>query len=209
MNKTNNDIQCCVTHCERPLDQSYWNTQWETNTTGWDIGYASPAITKFMEGYANKKDKILIPGCGNAYEAEFLLSKGFSDITLIDIAQKAVEMLKEKFAGKQQVNVLCEDFFQHQGNYDIIIEQTFFCAIPPVRRNEYVKKAASLLNDGGRIIGLLFDRTFEQQGPPFGGCPCEYKPIFNPDFVINKMEKCHNSIPQRADTELFIHLIKK
>lgn len=202
------NVQCCVTQCENPLDQAYWNTRWQNKEMGWDIGYASPAITEYMAQYSNKNAAILIPGCGNAYEAEYLVVNGFTNITLIDIAPKAVEVLNAKFINIPQITVLCEDFFQHQGNYDLIIEQTFFCAIPPDRRKEYAEKAASLLNENGKIIGMLFDTTFEKQGPPFGGCPCEYKPIFEPHFSIKTMEKCYNSIPPRADSEVFINLIK-
>lgn len=209
MSKEENDIACCVTQCENPLDQTYWNERWQKNETGWDLGKASPAITDYMTQYRDKKAAILIPGCGNAYETEFLIDHGFTNITLIDIAPKAVEALKEKFADKPQINVLCEDFFNHQGSYDLIIEQTFFCAIPPVRRKEYSGKTASLLNENGKIIGVLFDKQFNQPFPPFGGCPCEYKPIFEPYYTIKTMDKCYNSIPSRANSEVFINLIKK
>ena len=207
--KIENEIQCCVTHCDNPIDQKYWNARWEKSETGWDIGYASPAITEYLKQYSNKNAAILIPGCGNAYEAAFLVENGFTDITLIDIAPKAVEMLKKNFTNSPQVKIICEDFFLHEGKYDLIVEQTFFCAIPPSRRKEYANKAFDLLNDKGKIIGLLFDRNFEQQGPPFGGCPCEYKPIFEPYFRIKIMETCYNSIPARTNTEVFINLEKK
>ncbi|WP_231576788.1 hypothetical protein [Sphingobacterium sp. IITKGP-BTPF85] len=36
------------------LDQNYWNTKWQNNQTGWDIGYASPAITAYMAQYLIK-----------------------------------------------------------------------------------------------------------------------------------------------------------
>jgi SAM-dependent methyltransferase len=203
------EIQCCITHCEIPLDQDYWNERWQKNETGWDTGMPSPAITTFMDQYPNKDAAILIPGCGNAHEVAYLLAHGFSHITLLDIAPQAVELLKEKFSGSPQVKVLCEDFFTHEGQYDLIIEQTFFCAIPPFRRKEYVEKAASLLRENGKIIGVLFDKEFNQPYPPFGGCACEYKPVFESHFLIRKMEKCYNSIPSRAETELFIHLDKQ
>lgn len=207
--KEEQNMQCCISQCDRPLDQAYWNSLWEKEETGWDIGKASPAIADYMAQYPLKEASILLPGCGNAYEAEYLIANGFAHITLIDIAPKAVESLKLKFAHLPQVRVMCEDFFLHQGKYDVIIEQTFFCAIPPNRMKEYAEKAASLLKENGKIIGVLFDRTFGHQGPPFGGCPCKYKPLFEPHFAIHKMEKCYNSIPQRADTEVFIHLIKQ
>jgi SAM-dependent methyltransferase len=190
------------------LDQSYWNTRWEKGETGWDIGYAAPAITQYMMQYTDKSAAILIPGCGNAYEAEWLEKQGFTNITLIDIAPKAAEQLNEKFQYIAAIKVLCEDFFQHKGKYDLLIEQTFFCAIPPIRRKEYVQKAASLLKPNGKIIGVLFDKIFEQPGPPFGGSADEYRSLFDPSFIIHTMDRCYNSIPPRSGSELFIHLRK-
>ncbi len=209
MTQANNKEQCCVTQCDRPLDQSFWNAQWQSEPTGWDIGHPAPAIKGYIDQYTNKDAAILIPGCGSAYEAEYLLAQGFTNIHLIDIAPAAVELLQQKFAGHPEIHVACTDYFHHVGKYDLIIEQTFFCAIAPERRGEYAAKAADLLREKGRIAGLLFDRKFEQPGPPFGGCPCEYKPVFEPYFDLKVMAKCDNSIAPRAGTELFILFIKK
>jgi len=191
------------------IGQNFWNDLWQKNETGWDIGQASPAITLYMTQYMAKNSAILIPGCGNAHEAEFLVETGFTNITLIDIAPKAVEKLQEKFSNKPQVKILCEDFFEHQGNYDLIIEQTFFCAIPPIKRNEYAKKMASILNPGGKIIGVLFNKNFNQPLPPFGGSPGVYDSIFKPYFSIKTMEECYNSIPARSQSEVFIIFLRK
>lgn len=187
-------------------DQSFWNAHWQEGRTGWDIGYASPAITEYMDQYANKDAAIFIPGCGNAYEAEYLVKKGFTNITLVDIAPKAVENLQAKFKEIPAVRVICQDFFGHQGHYDLMLEQTFFCAIPPKRRNDYVDKAFDLLNQKGKLAGVLFNRPFEREGPPFGGNKKEYQQLFERRFVIEKMETCYNSIPSRADHEVFIEM---
>lgn len=208
MDKQEKELECCVTQCDLPLDETYWNTQWENGTTRWDIGYASPAITAYMDQYPNKSAAILIPGCGNAYEAAYLAAQGFTDITLIDIAPAAVALLREKFETIRTVKVINGDFFEHQGQYDLMIEQTFFCALEPKMRKTYAQKAADLLKTNGKIVGLLFDRTFEKKGPPFGGCPCEYKPFFEPYFTVKCMDECANSIPERAKTEVFINLVK-
>ena len=193
---------------ENSLNQDFWNKRWENQQTGWDIGYASPAIVEYMKHYPNKDAAILIPGCGNAYEAESMLEMGFTHITLMDIADIAVERLIEKFRFTDRIQVLCEDFFQHQGTYDLIVEQTFFCAHLPERREELAQKAASLLNDNGKMIGLLFNREFEKQGPPFGGRREDYIPLFETYFSKVHMEECYNSIPPRAGAELFIQLWK-
>jgi len=191
------------------LDASFWNARWQNGQTGWDIGFAAPAITSFMQQLNNKNVAILIPGCGNAYEAEFLLANGFTNITLIDIAEEAVNRLKEKFKNEHHIRILCQDYFNHQGNYDIIIEQTFFCAQVLERRNEYVQKTASLLNNNGILIGVLFNVVFEKEGPPFGGNKNEYQQLFEKEFIIKTLEPCYNSIAPRAGNELFIHFIKK
>lgn len=193
---------------ENQLDQSFWNNRWENQQTGWDIGMASPAITNYMLQYPNKNAAILIPGCGNAHEAEWLLQNGFSNITLIDIAPKAVELLQKRYAKHPEIKVILGDFFDHLGQYDLMIEQTFFCAIDPNLRVQYVTHTSALLKPTGKIIGVLFNTDFEKAGPPFGGNIAEYNALFEAGFTIKKMENCYNSIKPRTNTEVFIHLIK-
>jgi len=193
---------------DNQLDQNFWNTRWENKETGWDIGYASPALSEFAASYPNKNAAVLIPGCGNAYEAEMLLAKGFRDITLVDIAPIAVARLQQKFEDKPEIKVICSDFFQHKGQYDLMLEQTFFCALPPSYRKKYVAQATQLIKPGGQLVGLLFDIDFAKAGPPFGGHEAEYRELFAPNFTIATMEACHNSIPPRAGSELFIQLLR-
>ncbi len=191
------------------LDKSFWNYRWENRLTGWDIGYASPAIARYLDQYPNRDAAVLIPGCGNAHEAIYLIELGFSNINLLDIAPKAVQILEQKFEKYPQVKVFGEDFFDHQGCYDLIIEQTFFCTMPLERRSEYVKKMVSLLNNQGKIVGLLFDKIFEHQGPPFGGTAAEYSTLFEPYFELKTLSSCYNSITPREKSELFVNFIKK
>ncbi|HET8572815.1 MAG TPA: methyltransferase domain-containing protein [Edaphocola sp.] len=204
MNTANHNLD----HTPGP-GQQFWEEKWQSHTTGWDIGHASPPIVQYFRQYPNKNAAVLIPGCGNAYEAVSLAERGFTNITLLDIAPKAVDLLRERFKGCHAVTILCEDFFRHQGSYDIIIEQAFFCAIPPRKRPDYVAQCHSLLRHKGNITGLLFDRTFDRQGPPFGGSETEYRTLFSPCFDIKTMAECYNSIAPRAGSELFIDLVKK
>lgn len=193
---------------EKLLDQEYWDKQYLCNATGWDLGEVSPPIKEYIDTLENKNSSILIPGCGNSYEAEYLLSKGFTNITLIDIAPTLVENLRNKFKKNPNVKIVLGDFFEHQGEYDLIIEQTFFCALPPTMREEYGLKMHQLLAQKGKLMGLLFDKTFEG-GPPFGGSKGEYEQLFKNYFDFITMEPCHNSIPPRANSELFIEFQKK
>jgi len=191
------------------LNADFWNHRWKSGLTGWDIGYASPPLVEYMSQYEDKSVSILIPGCGNSYEAENLLSKGFDNITLIDISEELTNRLRERFKKTPQVKVIYEDFFNHVGQYDLILEQTFFCAQILERREEYVRHVASLLKKGGRLVGVLFNVDFGKEGPPFGGDENEYRKLFSDLFDIRVMSPCYNSIPPRAGSELFVVMVKK
>jgi SAM-dependent methyltransferase len=198
------DLNCCVNPEEPTLDANYWNNQYVANTTGWDLGMPSPPLAALIDGLENKSMRILIPGCGNAYEAQYLLDLGFEKITLIDIAADLVKKLQDKFANNANIRVVLGDFFDHEGGYDLILEQTFFCALPPFMREKYVQKMHTLLSDHGQLAGLLFNREFEKQGPPFGGSENEYKTLF-PMFGLEiiEIETAKNSITPRANSEVF------
>ncbi len=196
------DLKCCVVSCEQPIDANYWESQYVAQTTKWDLGTISPPIQEFINTITNKDCSILIPGCGNSYEAEYLLENGFSNITVIDIAPSPVVALTKKNANNPNIKIIQGDFFSHSGQYDCIIEQTFFCAIPPFMRQKYMWKMHQLLAENGILFGLFFNREFES-GPPFGGSQKEYEALFKNAFRIQKMEIAQNSISPRANSELF------
>lgn len=202
-----NEDKCCVVTCDLPLNQTYWNNQYQSHTTGWDLGEVSPPIKSYIDKLQNKNCAILIPGCGNAYEAEYLLQQGFTNITIIDIAPKLVENLKNIYINNDTITVILGDFFEHQGEYDLILEQTFFCALPPFMRQKYVVKMHQLLSKTGILSGLLFNRNFEVS-PPFGGNQSEYEILFKDAFIFQNLVLATNSIKKREGTELFFEFQK-
>lgn len=204
---TDNQDKCCVVTCDLPLDKTYWDNQYLANATGWDLGQVSPPIKSYIDTIENKDAKILIPGCGNTYEATYLLQQGFTNVTVIDIAPTLIENLRLIYSDNSNINIILGDFFAHEGTYDYIIEQTFFCALPPTMRQKYVWKMTRLLADNGKLVGLLFDREFEVS-PPFGGNQKEYEQLFNGAFKFNSIAKAQNSVAPRANTELFIEFQK-
>lgn len=191
------------------LDKTYWENRYKNNTTSWDIGYASSPITSYIEQLPNKNLKILIPGCGNGYEAEYLYKNGFNNIFVLDIAKSPLKNFKQRYPAFPSKNLICENFFTHNKTYDLILEQTFFCALPPKLRTNYVLKMHSLLHDKGKLAGLLFDFKLKDDGPPFGGDIVYYKKLFNSSFKIKTLKRCYNSIKPRQDNELFFIFEKK
>ena len=185
--------------------------RWQNKQTGWDLGAISPPIQSFIDGLADKNQRILIPGCGNAHEAVYLLEKGFTNITVVDIAPTLTELLThqlQRYVSAQKLTVICADFFELEGTYDLIIEQTFFCAIDTSLRARYAEQIKKLLTPKGRLVGLLFNRVFEG-GPPFGGIVDEYEGYFKPLFAEVSIKPCTNSAQPRAGSEVWVELIRK
>jgi len=191
------------------LDENFWNERYRSNETGWDLGQVSPPLKTYIDQLTNKNLRILIPGCGNSYEAEYLLEKGFTNITIIDIAPELVKRLQSKFRSNQNIKIILADFFTHKAEYDLILEQTFFCALDPKLRKNYAEAMKSVLAKGGKLAGVLFDTHFEKQGPPFGGSASEYHSLFQKSFELKIFEPCNNSFPKRAGSELFVVMVKK
>ena len=185
------------------LSANYWNKRYVNSENGWDLGAISLPIKEYIDQLTDTSISILIPGCGNGYEGEYLIEKGFQNVYLLDFAEEPLLNFKNNNPNFPVENLINEDFFKHQGNYDLIIEQTLFCAIDPKLRMNYAKKISELLTPKGKLIGLLFNREF-QSGPPFGGSKNEYLTYFTPYFKCVKMEDCFNSIEPRKGTELFI-----
>ncbi len=192
------------------FEEDFWTEKYQQENLGWDIGYASTPLKTYFDQLRKRDLKILIPGCGNAYEAKYLLETGFTDIHILDISQFLVDQLKAQFYPeyKEKLAIYCEDFFEHSGQYDLIVEQTFFCSLKPTFRKDYARKMYELLKNKGRLVGVLFTFPLTNEGPPFGGSIEEYQNYFQPYFNILTFEPCKNSIAPRLGSECFMILEK-
>lgn len=186
----------------------YWETRYSNNQTGWDMGQISPPLKAYIDQLQDKNKRILIPGSGNAYEAEYLISKGFTDVHVVDIAWQPLYNLRDRVGDNPSLHLHQINFFDLNIKFDLIIEQTFFCAIAPSKREVYAYKMAESLNINGKLVGLLFDFPLSG-GPPYGGNVDEYLNYFTPYFYVHTFERAYNSHPKRISKEIFINLLKK
>lgn len=191
------------------LNQDFWTQRYQEGTTGWDLGKPSPPLQDYIDKLTNKDLRILMPGAGNAYEVEYLWKNGFTQVTVMDISPLPLENFKNRNPDFPESQILLGDFFELNQKFDLVIEQTFFCAIDRNLRSAYAKKMHDIIQPNGQLVGLLFGVEFEKQGPPFGGNKEEYLTYFEPYFTIEHMEVCKNSIPPRAGNELWIEMIRK
>jgi methyl halide transferase len=190
------------------LDEAYWTGRYETQETGWDVGAVTAPLRHYIDQVENKNLKVLIPGAGNAYEAEYLLSSGFTDIHVCDLSPLPLRNLASRTGASPALKLIEKNFFDLEGKYDLILEQTFFCAIHPSQRKKYFEKMVELLAPGGRLVGLLFDDKLNSDRPPFGGSMDEYRRYIPKALQVIHFEKCINSIAPRAGREIFMNLRK-
>ncbi len=191
------------------LNETFWNNKYKSEQTGWDIGFISTPLKKYFDQLTNKELKILIPGGGNSYEAEYLHNLGFKNVYVVDISATALANFQKRapsFPNQCLINI---DFFELNDSFDLIIEQTFFCAINPDLRPKYASKMSELLLTNGKLVGLFFNTPLFENSPPFGGTKKEYIPYFKPYFKLDIIEDSYNSILERRANELFIKFIKK
>ncbi|MCH2230508.1 MAG: TPMT family class I SAM-dependent methyltransferase [Crocinitomicaceae bacterium] len=187
--------------------KEFWSRKYRVNETGWDLGQVSTPIKEYFDQVDDKELKILIPGCGNGHEAEYLYLQGFTNVNIIDLVEEPLESFKNRIPEFPKANIHLGDFFDHSGCYDIIVEQTMFCAINPTFREAYVQKVYDLLNPKGKMIGVMFSRHFES-GPPYGGDKEEYLKYFKRLYKFVQIEECFNSVGPRQGNEYFIKLQK-
>jgi SAM-dependent methyltransferase len=155
--------------------------------------------------------RAIVPGCGAGHEVIFLAEKGF-EVTAVDYSHGAFRLLertyeKNSFLGK----VLHQDFFTLGSKYDetfeLMLEHTFFCAISPDMRQDYVETANRILKPGGSLIGLFYE-TNESGGPPFNTRREDITDFFSGSFLIESLSKTPHSVEQRRGKE-WLAIFKK
>jgi SAM-dependent methyltransferase len=142
----------------------------------------------------------------------FLAENGF-EVTAIDFSKGAVTYLERALEERSlSGRVLHQDFFgldnSHDGIYDLVLEQTFFCAIAPRQRQDYVRNVTRILKPGGMLVGLFYN-TDKEGGPPYNTTREDIEVNFAKNFKIQELHKTTLSAEQRKDKEWLGILIKR
>ena len=118
----------------------------------------------------------LIPGAGRAYDAIALAEHGFDSVIAVDLSPAACAAAREEIAtyynadhgNSTAINVICADFFDLEGQYDFIWDNTFLCALDPSTRERWALKMKELLKpETGELITCVFPIGEREGGPPF------------------------------------------
>ena len=194
---------------DRSLSAESWEERYRQGYTGWDLGRISGAMKVIIDRLAKKDARILVPGAGNGFEVAYLWEQGFRNTYLLDWAQSPLDNFAKKYPDFPKEQLLLQDFFDLRDQYDLILEQTFFCALHPSQREAYVKKMYELLKENGLLKGVLFSVPMYDKRPPYGGSISEYRVLFPPLLEIIRLEPCQFSEPDRMGKEVEIEMARK
>ena len=171
----------------------FWESRYRDNLIPWDAGKVPASLQEYAR-YLSPGARVLIPGCGSAYEAAFLSDKG-CDVLAIDFSPAAVEAARKNLADFGDI-VRVADFFEFDYGkpYDVIYERAFLCALPPRIWPQYAPRTAQLLRPGGELAGFFFFGETER-GPPFGTTPDALHALLDPSFELVEDKAVADSIP--------------
>jgi methyl halide transferase len=201
-----------MTEKKNGYTQEDWKRHYDEDDLGWDLGQVAPPFVNLLESKAIFPGKTLVPGCGRGHEVIFLAENGF-EVTAVDFSLGAINYLKSNVQERKlKCEILHMNFFEmnavHNGTFDMVIEQTFFCAISPEQRISYVSTVARALKQGGMLAGLFY-HTGEEGGPPFNTTREDIVKLFSDLFEIRQLTRAEDSAEQRKNKEWIVILIKK
>lgn len=146
----------------------HWETVFETKDTtkvSWYQPIPETSIKLIEKLNLPKTAKIIEVGSGDSFLADFLLEKGYSEITLLDISEKALDTIRTRLSAKaENITFLAKDVtdLSLAGTFDIWHDRAVFHFLtekPDIQK--YVENVSEKLVRGGYLIL----GTFSTNGP--------------------------------------------
>lgn len=183
-----------------------WEQRYREGRARWDLGGPAPALVRaIQERPAPPALRVLVPGAGFGHDALAWARAGHR-VTSVDVAPSAVEGLRRMAArAGLGVDARLADLFALPpawgSAFDLVWEQTCFCAIPVERRLDYVRALAEALVPGGTYLGLFWNHG-QPGGPPFDIAWPDVRGLFLGRFAEERVLAVPDSVPGRSHETL-------
>jgi SAM-dependent methyltransferase len=190
-----------------------WHARYVAGDTPWDKGAAHPALLAQLKKMPIA-GRVLVPGCGAGHDVRALAARGAAFVLGLDVAPSALNLARSyPKAGNedyQEGDFLTGNAVQ-PSSFDILFEHTCLCAIPPERRADYVRAAATALRDGGFLLAVFFTNPENPNphSPPFRCDLAEMGLLFSDDFEIVESSAAIPTYSEREGRETLCLLRKK
>ncbi len=196
-----------------PSIPTFWSEKYQADyRPPWDLGQAAPPLIEFLAAHPElSPGTTALVGSGLGNDALLFAQRGF-EVIGFDFVEAAIAGATQAAADAGlSASFLQRDLFklgdEFAQQFDYVVEHTCYCAIDPVRRDEYVQAVFEILQPGGHFIGLFWCHD-RQGGPPFGSDAGKVRDRFATKFEIVSFELDTNSIESRKGQE-YLGLFRK
>lgn len=148
--------------------KKHWETVFETKDTtkvSWYQPVPETSLRLIDSLNLSKTSRIIEVGSGDSFLVDFLLDKGYTDITLLDISEKALGTIRKRLLEKsEKITFLACDVTEYLSvkKFDIWHDRAVFHFLASENDiHKYVKNVVSNLVKGGYLIL----GTFSTEGP--------------------------------------------
>jgi SAM-dependent methyltransferase len=183
-----------------PSGPEFWDLRYEARFAPWDAAGVPAQLRELVAREAAPK-RVLVPGCGSAWDVRFLAESGW-DVLGIDFSPAALAAAKP-ILGPWSHRVRRADFFEPIAGtpFEIAYERAFLCALPRRVWPAWAARIAELVEPGGRLAGFFFFGEGER-GPPFPlASGEELAALLEPAFMRVEDAPVGDSIPVFAGKE--------
>lgn len=178
-----------------------WEQQYINGDMPWNKDAPSPGLVGFLKEHPPEKERtVVVPGCGLGHDVKAFADAGW-DATGYDISETAMKLAGERVPDAKFVH----GNFLYDGperQFDWVFEHTFFCAIQPDERSQYVEAVRRWLKPGGHYLAVYY-LIDDMDGPPFGTTREEILGLFSPRFTRLK-DWVPRSYPNREGLEWMV-----
>jgi len=195
-------------HERDPTLPQFWDERFAAGFVPWDAGGVPRPFERWLNALGpGGGRRVLIPGCGAAYEAAALDAAGFA-VTAIDYAPAALararQVLGTALADRclQQANF----FAFEESPFDHVYERAFLAALPPALWPQWAARLACLLAPGATLAGLFViepELPHPRRGPPFATSVDELQRLLGAAFALEIVQAvpAGESLPVLAGRE--------
>jgi SAM-dependent methyltransferase len=191
-----------------PASPAFWDALFRENRMPWDAGATPPELERHLaEG--NGRVRVLVPGCGSAYEVRAFAEAG-REVVAIDFSAAAVKRAKA-LLGEWRDCIIAGDFFTHDFGgkvFDVVYERAFLASLPRLRWPDYAQRLAELIRPGGQLIGF-FVYGDDPGGPPFWLRAGELSRLLSGKFDRIEESAASASVPVFAGRERWEVWVRK
>lgn len=186
-------------------NQQHWDkvySEKQPTEVSWYEPMPEISLSLIDEFNLEKDAAIIDIGGGDSFLAEFLVSKDFTNVTVVDISQNAIERAKKRMCEKaDQVTWIVADAsdFKPEKKYDLWHDRAAFHFLTEEdQRVNYLRTLFESVKPGGYVIMS----TFSDKGPPAcSGLPVqrysvgEMQKLFEKEFSVLSGKSVDHTTP--------------